>query len=101
MLNNPMGPKPKRNSRNLIIQAGLILIGLITGYFYYTGYIKGELVPIAVTDIKASDNLSKFKDIKSLDFNLFAEQGFRVLKIIGEAPVLSGATGRADIFAPF
>jgi len=101
MLNNPVGPKPKRDNKNLIIQAGVILIGLIAGYYYYTGYIKGELEPIVVTDIKANDNLSKFKDIKSLDFNLFAEQGFRVLKIIGEAPVLPGATGRGDIFAPF
>ncbi len=101
MLNNPIGSKPKRDSRGLIIQIGLIAIGLAAGYFYYTGYIKGDLEPIVVTDIKANDNLSKFKEIKSLDFDLFAEQGFRVLKIIGEAPILPGATGRGDIFAPF
>lgn len=77
-----------------------MLFGLIGGYLYYSQLIRPNKQAITVTEVPRQDVLSKFKDIRSFNFEIFNRDYFKALKILGEAPVLPGATGRSDIFAP-
>ena len=79
----------------------IVLIGVIGGYLYYSQIIAPSKVPIVLPDIPKDDILSKFKDLKSLDFSVLSNPTFRSLKMFGEVPVLPGQTGRTDLFAPF
>lgn len=89
-----------RSQTGIFIQAVIILFGLIGGYLYYSQLIRPNKQAITVTEVPRQDVLSKFKDIRSFNFEIFNRDYFKALKILGEAPVLPGATGRSDIFAP-
>ncbi len=100
-LQNILGKKPKKGNSKLLYEISIILLGIIAGYFYYAQFLENNLEPVIVTDINIDDDLSKFKDVQSLDLQIFSETSYRTLKIIGEIPVEPGQTGRTDIFAPY
>ena len=83
-----------------MILIAIVALGLIVGYFYYARALQDQTVEIAPMNISPEDNLVKFKDL-TFDFGPFDDLKFKSLKIFGESPVLPGATGRVDIFAPF
>ena len=91
----------KRKGQSAVIHLAIIGLGLLAGYFYYAQFLRDSRQPETLSDIRADDNLSKFRDLGSLDFKVLTDPGFRILKVIGEIPVKAGATGRTDIFAPF
>lgn len=91
---------PTKNSTSSVILFGIVVLGLIVGYFYYAQVLQDQSVDITSFTIPPEDNLVKFKDL-TFDFGPFDDLKFKSLKIFGESPVLPGATGRVDIFAPF
>lgn len=93
--------KNNQNQNNIFIQAAIIGLGIVGGYLYYSQLIEPNKQAIVVNEISHQDILTKFKDAKSFNFEIFNKDYFKALKILGEAPVLPGSTGRNNIFAPF
>lgn len=80
---------------------GIILLGLIAGYLFYSNFIAPNKEPIKLPNVIVNDTLSKFRDIKSFNFGIFDNLAFKSLKILGDVPVQPGSTGRANPFEPF
>lgn len=99
-MNQPQ-QKTKKSGTSIFIQVAIVLMGIIGGYMYYSQIIKPAKVPVELPNIPREDNLSKFKDFKTLDFSIFNNEKFRLLKTLGDVPVKPGTTGRTDLFAPF
>lgn len=95
-----MAVSPTKNLTSPVILWAIVALGLIAGYFYYTQALQDQAQPFAPLEVAPGDNLAKFKDL-SFDFGPFDSLQFKALRIFGESPVKPGATGRADIFAPF
>ena len=91
---------PTKNTTSPVILFAVTALGLIAGYFYYSQALQDQTPPIASVDISVDENLAKLKDLK-FDFSGLDNLTFKNLKIFGDSPVLPGATGRTDIFAPF
>ena len=88
-----------RNKQSPIILWAIVIFGIVAGYLYYSQVLK-QVVPLQPPTIPAGDTLAKFKDVK-FDFSIFNDARFKALQVIGEYPVQPGATGKADLFAPF
>lgn len=91
---------PNKNSTSPVILIGIVVLGLIIGYFYYARELQGQAVNIPPLKISPDDGLAKFKSL-TFDFSPFDNIKFKSLRIFGESPVQPGVTGRVDIFAPF
>ena len=95
-----MAIAPTKNSSSPVVSLAIVALGLIVGYFYYAQALSDLPQSFAPLEIPANDTLIKFKDV-TLDFEPFDELEFKALRIFGESPVQPGATGKADLFAPF
>lgn len=91
---------PTKNSTSTVTLIAIVVLGLITGYFYYSLSLQDQALPIQPISISVDDKLAEFKDPK-LDFSALDNLTFKSLRIFGESPVQPGSTGRTDIFAPF
>ena len=95
-----MAISSQKNSTNILILVGIVLLGFAAGYFFYTQFGETTVPTLETYNIPASDSLNKFKDLK-LDFSTFNDMTFGALRIFGESPIKPGATGRTDMFAPY
>lgn len=98
---NPPVAKIQKSRTHIFVQIGIIILGLIGGYIYYSNVIVPNKVLVKLPDIVANDSLGKFKDLKTFNFEIFNNVTFKSLKILGDIPVQPGETGRTDLFAPF
>ncbi len=89
-----------KDSTSPVIIIAILLVGAVSGYFYYSQVLQDSIPRIPPSPIANQDTLSKFKNI-TLDFSIFDDKQFKTLHVLGESPVIPGSTGRADIFAPF
>jgi len=88
----------KKNNTEKIILVMIMVIGIVSGYFYYTSIGSSNI--ISPPKVVLNKTLAKIGSI-DFDFSIFEKIGFKELRIFGESPVRPGTEGRADLFAPF
>jgi hypothetical protein len=93
--------KSRKEKTGLTVQVGIVILGLAIGYFSYSQFFSEPEPIVANFSVNQSDDLSKFRDFKTLDLEILSGPAFQKLMIIGEHPVIPGQTGKEDIFAPF
>ena len=86
-------------NQSLIIPIGIILLGVIAGYFFYANFVTPSVSP-AMINTSVAGNFNKFKNFNRFDFSVFDNSIFKSLKVFGESPVTPGQTGKIDLFAP-
>ncbi len=90
-----------KGSSGLFVQLAIILLGIVGGYIYYSQVVAPYKEDIQLPDIPVKDSLTKFKDVKSFNFEVLNDPNFKALTILGDIPVKYESTGRTDLFAPF
>ena len=89
-----------KKTNPLFIQIFIIALGLVAGYLIYSQFLGGGAVMIQPPSTGGND-LAKFKDVGSFDFDFLKSDSLKSLKVLGEVPVQPGVTGKQDLFAPF
>ncbi|HVZ11077.1 MAG TPA: hypothetical protein VG941_01505 [Candidatus Paceibacterota bacterium] len=92
-------PSPVSSTNRLYVLL-IMILGIVLGYIYYNQYVQPNEVPVAASPVKETDTLKDFQNIR-LDFSVLDAAVYKNLQIFGEVPVVPGATGKRDIFAPF
>ena len=81
-----------RNTHGIVIPLAIVVVGLALGYFYYANVTVDA--PIINQQGAGFERLKNLK----LDLSLFEKPAFKVLKTIGEVPVVPASGGRPDPF---
>ena len=74
----------------------VVLLGFIGGYLYNAQGDPSRAVPALPTGV-TPQALSPFKTLK-VDYSVLSDAQYQRLRIFGQFPVPSGATGKSDIF---
>ncbi len=82
----------------------LILILAVAAAIIYFGFFRTPAIPVeAPAQAEPNGNLKLFESLKNtnLDSPVFKDKRFERLNVYGQFPIVIGAKGRGDPFAPF
>ena len=87
------------SSTNPFILILIVMLGLMSGYFYYNQTSSDQTYELVLPAIAQDKEFLKFKDLK-FDLSLFQNEEFSRLRTFGEFPIEPGVTGKRNIFSP-
>lgn len=93
-------PNPFQSNSGSLFVGLIIFLGLIVGYFMYSGGVAFVSQPsfVSVTS-PDQEKITKLESI-NLDLSIFDKIAFKQLKIFGSIPVNQGKVGKSNPFSP-